>query len=180
MKSLLKFAVPAAAFLLAGCWGSPSPLMPDKALDKAPLANAVTAGTHSEVATRTKYSVEWNGKVATATPVEWNGDKGEQLILKFDLLQKGVYLLQATDGNGAMKGYLIAKFDAQQNMRVYNPNCDGPEAALPGVTVDGSTCNFADYATLLKAAKTEAVDVAAGLDEAAFYNQYSPTNATTT
>lgn len=180
MKSLLKFAVPGAALLLAGCWGSSSPLMPDKVLDKAPLSGSITSGTQNDLATHTHYAVEWNGKVATATPDDWTGDKAALNMLKFDLLQKDIYLVEVTDGLGSMKGYLIAKFDTQQNMRTYNPSCDAPETGLPGVTVDGSTCNFADYPNLLKAAKSEAIDVAAGLEEAALYDQYSPTNATTT
>lgn len=175
MKSLLKFAVPLAALMLAGCWNSTTGLMPDKALDKAPIAGDVTSGTHSPTATRTRYSIVWKGKVATATPDGWSGDQAALYILKFDLLQKDLYLLQASDGHGAMKGYVIARFDQFKNMKTYNPPCENAETSLGNVSMDGSTCNFSDYATLLKAAKARAANIASGGGEGYVYDQYSPT-----
>lgn len=176
MKSLVKFAAPVAALLLAGCWSSSMPLMMPKDFDKAPLKGNVTSGTFNSKALRIRYNITYEGKVAVAIPEGKEDVKTDQFRLSFDLLQKDIYLIQAADGAGIFKGYEIAKFDKYNNMRTYKPACGAAETALPGVTVSSNKiCNFPNYATLLKAAKARAVEIAAGNGESYVDNQFSPT-----
>lgn len=176
MKSLLKFSAPVIALLLAGCWSSTTPLIMPKDFDKVPLKGNVTSGTHSSTAVRIRYNISYEGKVAVAIPENGESDKISQYRMSFDLLQKDIYLLQAADGSGTFKGYVIAKFDKFGNMATYKPACSAAETALPGVTKNSSNiCMFPDYPTLLKAAKARAVEIAAGNGESYIENQYSPT-----
>lgn len=175
MKSSWKFATPVVALLLVGCWSSSAPLMTEKMFDKPPLKGNVTSDTHKSTTTRTRYNISYEGKVAVATPEASETDKTKQYRLSFDLLQKNIYLMQAANGNGALQGYLIAKFEKNGIMKTYNPSCSTSDLALPGVTANSSTCNFSDYDTLLKAARGRAVEIATGNGEGYLYNQYSPT-----
>lgn len=180
MKSSFKFAAPIVALLLSGCWSSSTPLMVAKDFDKTPLAADITSGTFNSTAARVRYKITFEGKVAVAVPVGAESDKTKHYRISFDLLQKDIYLLQAADGNGSFQGYEIAKFDKNGNMRTYKPKCDLKEIALPGVTKNSNNiCMFSDYKTLLKAANARAAEIATGVGESYFDNQFSPTERVT-
>lgn len=146
------------ALLVAGCWTSEAPLMPDAAMDKPSLS-----GTYSrfegDVFTGDRYVVSLEGNELMVEHSEFGQAAKPAYSISFDSLVDDLYLAQIVDANGEMEAYRLFRINENGN-EAYDMDfdCGTPETALPGVESDGTDCQFSNYDSLKSAAMTRATE----------------------
>lgn len=144
------------ALLVAGCWTSEAPLMPDEAMDKPSLS-----GTYSrfegEVFTGDRYVVSLDGNELVVEHSEFGNAAKPAYTITFDALVDDLYLAQIVNANGKMEAYRLFRISDDGNEAFdMDFDCGVPETALPGVESDGTDCQFSTYESLKKAALARA------------------------
>lgn len=146
------------ALLVAGCWTSEAPLMPDEAMDKPSLS-----GTYSrfegDIFTGDRYVVSLEGNELMVEHSEFGQAAKPAYSISFDALVDDLYLAQIVDANGEMEAYRLFRINENGN-EAYDMDfdCGTPETALPGVESDGTDCQFSNYDSLKSAAMTRAME----------------------
>jgi hypothetical protein len=156
MKPINAMISAALALLVAGCWTSEAPLMPDSAKDTPPLSG-IYSRFEGEVFTGDRYDVSAGSSAYEVEHSEFGKAAVPAYFLSFDALVDGLYLAQVTNADGEMEAYRLFRIsDDGSEASDMNFACGTPETALPGVETDGTDCQFSNYDSLKKAALARA------------------------
>ncbi len=138
---------------LSACWVSNDNLVPASARATPEVEGYWLKKVTSGQREMTLYEVKREGTLfrtfqQNAESGDWTADKTFTFVPVKDR-----YYLVASDQND-MTNYVIM-YVGRDMITQYDPICRQAIAQLPGVRKDKEQCNFADYATLMSAARDE-------------------------
>jgi|GEM_PF-2556470 len=149
MRKGLLALLPLAA-LLAACWQSTAPLIPDDEADSPKVAGKYKEADSGATVTITKDA----GGYFDYNKVDSGGSVTRRQI-RFDHLQGDYYLVQSrtvtVTGDLETPYYRIVKL-AKSAIEEYDVACDAAEVAFEGVTASSGDCTFTAYRGLKDAA----------------------------